>query len=309
MNVKGVFYILLFAIICAGFFAEEAYCSNENNMKEQFGFAESLFDEGDYFRAISEYKRFIFLYPSEASLIEDARYKIALSYYKAGQWQQAIEEFIAFIEAFPESSILPEAWYLKGKAEYQLNLLHEALLSFERALGPGFPEFRNKVLFESALVLVELKEWEEAGKIFSRIPNQSIYGPSADKFLKGLRRIDHLPARSPVIAGALAAVLPGAGHVYTENYRDGAVAFILNGVFIWAAIELFDNGDDVAGGIVSFLELGWYSGNIYSAVSSAHKYNSRVEESFIEGLKRLNSISFLHDTHCDRTYLAFNIEF
>ncbi len=48
---------------------------------------------------------------------------------------------------------------------------------------------------------------------------------------------------------------------------------------------------DALGGIITFFELGFYSGNIYSAVSSAHKYN-RVEKSkFLKYLKRHGKIN------------------
>src|SRR5262245_20242248 len=33
---------------------------------QSLGFADALFSDGDYFRAITEYKRFLFLYPTEA---------------------------------------------------------------------------------------------------------------------------------------------------------------------------------------------------------------------------------------------------
>ncbi len=43
-----------------------------------FKFAESLFDSGDYYRAIGEYKRYMF-YNSSGSLAGEAAFKIGLS--------------------------------------------------------------------------------------------------------------------------------------------------------------------------------------------------------------------------------------
>ena len=42
---------------------------------------------------------------------------------------------------------------------------------------------------------------------------------------------------------------------------------------------------DVLGGILTFIELGFYSGNIYSAVNAAHKYNRKLQNDFRENLK------------------------
>ena len=53
-----------------------------NEAERQFSFAESLFAEGDYYRAVSEYKRFAFLFP-ENKLVENCAYRIGESYYKA----------------------------------------------------------------------------------------------------------------------------------------------------------------------------------------------------------------------------------
>jgi hypothetical protein len=51
-------------------------------------------------------------------------------------------------------------------------------------------------------------------------------------------------------------------------------------------VEAFDQKNYVVGGILTFFELGWYSGNIYSAVSSAHKYNQRKKQEYIDHLQK-----------------------
>jgi hypothetical protein len=83
----------------------------------------------------------------------------------------------------------------------------------------------------------------------------------------------------------LAAVLPGLGHAYVGRYKDGGIAFLVNALFIWAAVESFHNDNNVLGGMICFLELGWYSGNIYSAVNSTHKYNRKIGRDLRKDLK------------------------
>ena len=53
-----------------------------------FAFAESLFPEGDYYRAITEYKRVVFHYP-HSPLIESCRFRIAESTFPARRWSEA----------------------------------------------------------------------------------------------------------------------------------------------------------------------------------------------------------------------------
>jgi hypothetical protein len=65
----------------------------------------------------------------------------------------------------------------------------------------------------------------------------------------------------------------------------------LNGAMIYAAYEAFDNDLYALGGIITLFELGFYSGNIYSAVSSAHKYNRNERNRFLKYLKEHARIS------------------
>jgi hypothetical protein len=50
-------------------------------------------------------------------------------------------------------------------------------------------------------------------------------------------------------------------------------------------VQAFHSDQDVLGGILTFMELGFYTGNIYSAVNAAHKHNRKVQNDFRESLK------------------------
>jgi TolA-binding protein len=274
----------------------------------QFSFAEALLAEGDYYRAISEYKRFAHFFP-EDKLTETCIYRIGESYYRAKKWQEAREAFTAFITKYPTSPMIPGALYFKGMAERQLRLYSDALSSFERVIKSKSNEFADKAVYQSAIVHMEMEEWQRARETLSIVPKDSPLSGSANAIASELLHIDDLPRKSPATAGTLAAILPGAGHLYTERPTDALVAFLLNGAFILGAIELFRHENYVAGGIVTFFELGWYTGNIYSAVSSAHKYNKRVKEGFIEHLKEVGSVSFQHDSKSSSNYLMLSLRF
>jgi hypothetical protein len=56
-------------------------------------------------------------------------------------------------------------------------------------------------------------------------------------------------------------------------------------------VEAFEHKNYVVGGILTFFELGWYSGNIYSAVSGAHKYNRNKKKEYLDGLEREDRFS------------------
>ena len=274
----------------------------------QFSFAEALFAEGDYYRAISEYKRFAFFFPDN-KLVEKCAYRIGESYYNAKRWQEALQTFTSFIMKYPGSPMVPGAMYHKGMSEKQLKRYTDALSTFHELNKSKSHEFTDKALYQSAIVLMEMEEWQQARQTFAIVPKDSPLAKSASIIASEIMHMDDLPKKSPATAGTLAAMLPGAGHLYTERPRDALVAFLLNGAFILGAIELFHHDNYIAGGIVTFFEIGWYTGNIYSAVGSAHKYNKRTREDFIEHLKEISNLSLQHDSGTSSNYLMFSFKF
>ncbi len=300
----AVFGVIFLLVICP----QEVRGGKENDIERQFGYAENLFKEGDFYRAITEYKRFIFFFPEEKKT-EKCYFRIGESYFKAKKWAEAVEAMEVFIAGFPFSSMLNDALYLKGMAEKNLKKYDDALSTFGKIMKTSSGEYRNKVIYQNALVLVDMEEWKRASEAFSKISEESILSSRARIFSSGLDNIDNLPRKSPATAGVLAAIIPGTGHLYTERPRDALVAFLLNGAFIWAAVELFDDENYVAGGVVTFFELGWYTGNIYSAVSSAHKYNKRLKEEFLQNLSNKCSLSYYYDNKSSSNYLILSMSF
>jgi hypothetical protein len=61
---------------------------------------------------------------------------------------------------------------------------------------------------------------------------------------------------------------------------------------MYAAYEAFDNDNNALGGIITLVELGFYTGNIYGAVSSAHKYNRTKTGQFIQKLRKNHKVNF-----------------
>ncbi len=312
-NLKNASHLIVFLLIVIyiSIFLPGAVQAIENKhdvAERQFAFAEALFLEGDYFRAITEYKRFNFFYPGHR-LCMKSDFRIAESYYKAKRWQEAIDALALFISRYRQSPMLVEALFLKGMAEKELKKYNDALSSFRDIIKLESKTHTDKALYQSAVIYMDMGEWDKASKTFLLIPKDSPLYTSANIISSGLDRIENIPQKSPAAAGTLAAILPGAGHLYVERPRDALLSFLLNGAFILAAVELFRHDNYWAGGGVTFFEIGWYTGNIYSAVSSAHKYNKRAREEFLERLKESISLSLGHDSSTYANYMMFNFRF
>ncbi len=285
---------VIIAFICLNLYSTLALARERGEAENVFGFAESLFEEEDYFRAIGEYKRYIYVSPGEA-LAEKASYRIAESYFKAKRWSDSILACNHFLTKYPNSASFYEILYLKGRAEKQDKKYDDALRTFNFIVKAQAPGYYDKALYQNALIMLERTEWQLSRDFLKQITKESPLFTSAVSFSAELEQSDKLSRKSPTGAGILAAILPGAGHLYTERPTDALVAFLLNGAFIWGAIESFQHDNNVTGGILTFFELGWYTGNIYSAVSSAHKYNRSKQDDFIEKIKNNFMLSFHQD--------------
>ena len=69
-----------------------AACFTRAEDNQLMKFADYLYNTGDYYRSISEYKRYIF-YNEAGKHVKNAKYKIAMSYLMAGKYEEAADTF------------------------------------------------------------------------------------------------------------------------------------------------------------------------------------------------------------------------
>ncbi|MDD5170152.1 MAG: tetratricopeptide repeat protein, partial [Syntrophales bacterium] len=195
-------FILLvsLAIIPHKLFAADDTAANSD---EAFAFAEALFGEGDYFRAITEYKRVVFHFPEEM-ISEKCHFRIGECYYRAKRWNEAVEALQAFIVKYPQSSLKTQALYMKGMAEKEMKRFREALDTFRELQDDKASSLADKAAYQKVLILIEREEWSKAISILRVIPQESPVYPNASKMAAGLERVDSLPHKSPATAGILA---------------------------------------------------------------------------------------------------------
>ena len=79
--------------------------------------------------------------------------------------------------------------------------------------------------------------------------------------------------RSPWVAGILSAVVPGLGQLYAGSLESGAIAFVLNAVFIAATVELAIHELYVTASAAGLVSSVFYLGNILNAVDLVNRRN------------------------------------
>jgi TolA-binding protein len=253
------------------------------------GFADALFNDGDYFRAITEYKRFLFLYPTDARAGR-AQLQVGLSYQRGQQWDDARQTFAHIVEQSPDPAVRAEAAYRIGETSFQQGRYAQAIAD----LRPVAEHYEQTPVGDRARYLLgwshlRVRQWPEASQTFEAINTTSPLFPSSRALAEAAREGEQLPRKSPALAGLMSAVIPGTGHFYTGRWRDGTIALLLNGAFLAAGIEAVSAGNEAAAGVLLFFEAAWYSGTIYGAVNAAQKYNRDLEDRWLQGLERQHS--------------------
>ena len=256
----------------------------------QFQFAEELFEQGKYLQAIGEYERFIFFFPEE-NRVPAARYRIGMAYSQREDYPEAISAFQELIDHYPGEPFtfdnpVTQAHFRISETYQKLNAPGEAAANLRNLiLLTDNVAVEDEAYYRTGWIFLETGAWDRAAAFFEQISEENRQSYRLQTLADELERIDDIPRKDPRLAGAL-SIIPGAGYLYAERYRDALTAFLLNGGLMASAYFAFDNENPALGAVISFVELGFYAGQFYGAVSSVHKYNRNQTRRFIEDLKQ-----------------------
>lgn len=235
-------------------------------LKEDFGkelkIAIGFAKEFDLYRAITSYKRALFLIPrSNIERIRQIEYSIIECYYFGQKYQEVIDTFevSSLLDVNPSFKAFGQLLVILYDSYLNLNLPEKAcrILSI---IEKGNSEISNKLKSYIALKKADLSQIENLGY--------------KEEFLVPY----YLQTKSVKKARMLNAILPGAGYYYIGQKKSAATAFIVNTLFIAAASQFFNRGYIAAGAITASFEAGWYFGGINGAGLEAHEYNERLYE-------------------------------
>jgi TolA-binding protein len=275
---------------------------------KQFDFAETYFSTKDYLMAVGEYKRFIYFFPGDER-VETAMYRIGMSYYLGRHFKKAVDSFNAVIDRYVDTDLSIKSYFMISEAHVKRNTFGLAIINLNNLITITHDEdVRDEAYYKLGWIYIETASWEKARFYFSKISAKNKTKYRLERLTAELNREKSMPKKDPGLAGFL-SILPGAGYLYCERYQDALIAFLLNGGLILAAYESFDDNNNALGGVIAFVEFGFYAGNIYGAVTSAHKYNRKQTVQFIEKLKNNTKINLSADVKNKGVCLAFEFIF
>jgi hypothetical protein len=237
------------------------------------GFADHLLDTGDNYRAIGEYKRYLFDFP-DGDRRDEAELKIGIAYLRGERYPEAALFFdlLATKAADPTRRALclfgeADARYLQGEYGVAANGLR--LLGADDAAPV---EVRSRAKYLAGWAALFSHDAPGAREAFQSAGADPRFG------LKARRAFAD-------VAGLMSAVVPGAGYLYLGQPGIAAAAFAWNGLF---GVGVADAAIHHLWGVTAVLavfETMWYGGAIFGSVSGAHKYNRDAWLNYIDGLK------------------------
>lgn len=258
------------------------FYSPENVLK----FANYLYEQGDYLRAVNEYQRYLYYQPKDSNQIQ---YRIALCYRLGGKPESAIQIFRSFLGKSEDNELISNSYFQIG-ASYFLMENYEKTVSY---LTTSLQNIRdNRLQAETyqliGLSLLKQKEWLEAEKKFKRLLNSDIVEVSkkAEVYHEFALRGRQLPTRSPLFAGIFSTILPGVGRVYTGRIGDALNSVIIIGISGWQAYDGFqrDGFSSIKGWTLGTICGIFYVGNVYGSVVSARVFNDRIANEYLTTL-------------------------
>lgn len=252
---------------------------------QQYEYAQQLLEERQFLRAAEEFQRFAFFFKDHPRQ-RLARFKAGEAFFLAGELNTAIEKLTNLLTRPPLDDISVNAYFLLSEAFLQMNSPEQAIQQMSHLIRISEDiQVRDRAFWRIGWIHLQNLDWDSAYHAFALISPAGRDQFKIEQTENALQRVDEIPQKSPALAGML-SIIPGAGQVYNARYQDALVAFLVNVGLIWAAVDAFDQDQYALGGLLSFAGVGFYSANIYGAVSGAHKYNQAQKQRFVEQLKQ-----------------------
>ena len=248
--------------------------SSVNDGGAVYAFGRHLLELGDYYRAITELKRFSLLFPHDPRQ-PAAQVLLGLAY-EAASDDEAATTYFRRLRQSDRDDVRRLALYKLGELRLQQRQYPQAARLFQGFLAqyPQGPLVdRTRYLLGVAHALQN--DTSAAQRQFDTLAPDGPWSNRAKAFEDALDMAAPLSFKSPQVAGVLAGILPGAGHLYLGKPRHAITAFLLNGLFIAGATVSFLESMEAVGVILLYFETGWYLGNINSAKEGAREFNRR----------------------------------
>jgi len=281
--------IVLLLIFGASVFASDA----KSNPNEYYLFAVDLFDQRDYYRAVTEFKRYAFYSrTTDGALRTD--YAVAACYQNAREWPRAIDAWRMLMLKHSSHAVVNEAAYRLAECMIANEDYVSAVAVLDRYAeeADAQADYIDDACFLKGIALLAQRKWAAGAAQFelfrSSYPNSAL-ADSAKSILSTATKLETMPSQSPAKAALLSSFVPGLGQGYAGRPGDGWTAFLVNAAIAGFTINRFDRGDHSAAYPMLLMATTFYAGNVHGAARAAVSVNREREDQLIG--KAMNDIS------------------
>ncbi len=274
-------FLIIWMLTCAGTIPNGF--ALDIDPQTQLDYADHLFENQQYLRAAEEYQRFAFFFryhPEQPKTL----YKAGKAFLLAGDASTALARFKELANQ-PESTPLTiDANFMMVECYLNLNAPTQATVQLHNIIAmTGDRAIEDRAYHRLGWLYINYADWPAAQRAFSQVSPTHRRHYRTDEVAALLEKTSSIPRKSPTLAGTL-SIIPGAGQLYCQRYEDALIAFLVNVGLFWAAGESFQEDQPALGGLLTFIGIGFYSGNIYGAISDAHKYNHNQQRQVVDQL-------------------------
>jgi len=150
-----------------------ANCVEQISESDIYSFAEHLFSQKDYYRAITEYKRLLFYFP-KGKFTDDSKFKIAKSYQLGNKTSLAFNLFSDLEKEFEGKDLGLLADFESIECFYRARDYQTALNSYFKFIeAKKYKNFVDMATYRIGLSNLHLKNTEKAKNYFDSIEEQS----------------------------------------------------------------------------------------------------------------------------------------
>jgi TM2 domain-containing membrane protein YozV len=255
---KIVFILLVLLIDAATLIAQDPF-------EEQFNFAKKLYDEENYFDAVTEFKRLLF-FDKAGQYSYEANRSIGLSYKYGAKFFDALRHFtLAEIQA-PTLQGVYDCRFEIIKINILRRTIDQALALLDTlANDTRFSVSKDEINYWRGWAYIFEDDWEQAALSFASIDSNHALRTFCDSVDNGLY---------DVTLARVLSIVPGAGQFYTGEYISGLISLGWNVLWGYLMINAFIE-DRIFDGVMIGTLLWWrfYSGNLENAEKFALEKN------------------------------------
>ncbi len=231
-------------------------------------YGQYLFDSKQYKLSSEELERVLFYDRDNDSV----KFQLIRSYLLDNQFTMVTKRMDSL---FPDPKAMPRIYAFEySKALISLNSINQA----QRFVNGSYNlTNKDKLYLNLNSELLDYK-WETAKQTYSQIKENNM--PLDTRYDALINRINTTRYKSPGLALALSAVVPGLGKVYSNNWKDGLFSFIFVGGSLFQSIRGYNTYGKKSGFFIVYTSVAatFYLGNLYGSFKAANKYNDRLRK-------------------------------